>query len=94
MAALALTYLQPNARYCPKSAPWFSPPPENFVWDRYNKDGKPGRWEGTPKQFFAVAKGEYEPKESFSLIHDPRNEFGKLYTVDKLGNIWGGRPVL
>lgn len=36
----------------------------------------------------------FQPSESFSLINDPRNEYSKLYTVDKLGNIWGGRPVL
>jgi bleomycin hydrolase len=66
----------------------------SFVWEFYDKDGKPGRWEGTPKEFYEIAKGEYEPKDSFSLIHDPRNDFGKLYTVDKLGNIWGARPVL
>lgn len=35
-----------------------------------------------------------QPSDSFSLINDPRNEYGKLYTVDKLGNLWGGRPVL
>lgn len=35
-----------------------------------------------------------QPSDSFSLINDPRNEYSKLYTVDKLGNIWGGRPVL
>jgi len=29
-----------------------------------------------------------------SLIHDPRNEYYKLYTVDCLGNVAGGRPVL
>lgn len=34
-----------------------------------------------------------QPKDSFSLINDPRNAYSKLYTVDKLGNIWGGRPV-
>lgn len=67
---------------------------EKFVWDFYDKDGKPGRWEGTPQEFFVIAKGDHEPKDSFSLIHDPRNDFGKLYTVDKLGNLWGGRPVL
>ena len=67
---------------------------EPFVWEFYDKDGKPGCWEGTPKEFYAIAKGDYEPKECFSLIHDPRNDFGKLYTVDKLGNIWGARPVL
>ena len=32
--------------------------------------------------------------ESFSLINDPRNAYSTLYTVDKLGNLWGGRPVL
>ncbi|EKM54436.1 uncharacterized protein PHACADRAFT_174941 [Phanerochaete carnosa HHB-10118-sp] len=67
---------------------------EPFVWDYYDKDGKPGHWEGTPQEFYAIAKGEHSPKDSFSLIHDPRNAFGKLYTVDKLGNIWGARPVL
>jgi hypothetical protein len=35
-----------------------------------------------------------QPSDSFSLINDPRNEYSRLYTVDKLGNIWGGRPVL
>lgn len=30
-----------------------------FVWEYYNKDGKSGRWEGTPKQFYAIAKGDY-----------------------------------
>ena len=41
-----------------------------------------------------VASGKYPPSDSFSLINDPRNEYGKLYTVDKLGNVWGGRRVL
>ena len=36
----------------------------------------------------------FQPSESFSLINDPRNEYNKLYTVDSLGNVWGGRPVL
>lgn len=67
---------------------------EKFVWDFYDKDGKPGHWEGTPQEFYALAKGDYDPSDSFSLINDPRNEYKKLYTVDKLGNVWGGRPVL
>lgn len=36
----------------------------------------------------------YPVPDSFSLINDPRNEYKKLYTVEKLGNVWGGRPVL
>ena len=31
--------------------------------------------------------------DSFSLVNDPRNPYEALYTVDKLGNVWGGRPV-
>lgn len=68
---------------------------KKFVFDYYEKDGKPGRWEGTPIEFYRkIASGQYPPADSFSLINDPRNEYGKLYTVDKLGNVWGGRPVL
>lgn len=70
-------------------------PDAKFVWDYYDKDGKAGRWEGTPKDFYKTMTVEkYSPKDSFSLIHDPRHDYNKLYTVDKLGNVWGGRPVL
>lgn len=70
-------------------------PDEKFVWDYIDADDKVGRWEGTPLEYFkAFAAKPYLPSESFSLINDPRNDYSKLYTVDKLGNIWGGRPVL
>ncbi|KAJ7703304.1 bleomycin hydrolase [Mycena rosella] len=70
-------------------------PNDKFVWDYYDSDGKPGHWEGTPKEYFkAFASKPYSPLDSFSLINDPRNEYSKLYTVDKLGNVFGGRPVL
>lgn len=88
---------------------------DKFVWDYYDKDGKAGRWEGTPREFYKAFLNEktavsriwstqpfrdsvdlysVQPSESFSLINDPRNEYGKLYSVDKLGNVWGGREVL
>ncbi|KAJ7502730.1 peptidase C1B, bleomycin hydrolase [Mycena galericulata] len=70
-------------------------PNDKFVWDYYDVDGKPGHWEGTPKEYFnAFASKPYSPIDSFSLINDPRNDYSKLYTVDKLGNVFGGRPVL
>ncbi|KAI8992984.1 peptidase C1B bleomycin hydrolase [Trametes punicea] len=70
-------------------------PSTKFTWDYYDKDGKPGSWTGTPQEFYkAFAYDKYSPADSFSLINDPRNAYGKLYTVDKLGNLWGGRPVL
>ncbi|KAH7888582.1 peptidase C1B, bleomycin hydrolase [Phlebopus sp. FC_14] len=65
-----------------------------FTWEYYNEDGKYAKWEGTPLQFYKAFTTKYSPAECFSLINDPRNEYNKLYTVDKLGNIWGGRPVL
>ncbi|KAK7057255.1 peptidase C1-like family-domain-containing protein [Favolaschia claudopus] len=70
-------------------------PHEKFSWDYYDADGKPGHWEGTAKDFAKefVSK-PYAPQDSFSLINDPRNEYSKLYTVDRLGNVFGGRPVL
>ncbi|EPQ52974.1 peptidase C1B, bleomycin hydrolase [Gloeophyllum trabeum ATCC 11539] len=68
-------------------------PDEKFVWDYYDKDGKYHKWEGTPVEFYQQFVGK-QPAESFSLINDPRNPYNTLYTVDKLGNLWGGRPVL
>jgi bleomycin hydrolase len=29
-------------------------PDAKFVWDYYDKDGKAGTWEGTPREFFKV----------------------------------------
>lgn len=30
-----------------------------FVWEYHDKDGKAGRWEGTPKELYDIAKGDY-----------------------------------
>lgn len=72
------------------------PPKPNaaFTWEYYTEDGKYAKWEGTPLEFYKAFTAKFSPTESFSLINDPRNDYGKLFTVDKLGNIWGGRPVL
>ncbi|KIJ67907.1 hypothetical protein HYDPIDRAFT_107440 [Hydnomerulius pinastri MD-312] len=69
-------------------------PDAPFTWEYYNEEGKYSKWEGTPLEFYKAFTTKYPPAESFSLINDPRNEYNKLYTVDKLGNIWGGRSVL
>ncbi|KAF9527375.1 bleomycin hydrolase [Crepidotus variabilis] len=70
-------------------------PNKRMVWEYIDTDEKVGRWEGSPKDFFEQFNSKpYSPLDSFSLINDPRNEYSKLYTVDKLGNVWGGRPVL
>ncbi|KAL0581870.1 bleomycin hydrolase [Marasmius crinis-equi] len=70
-------------------------PNQKFEWDYYDSDGKVGRWEGTPLEFCrAFGSKQYKPKDSFSLVNDPRNDYSQLITIDMLGNIWGGRPVL
>ncbi|KAF8643843.1 hypothetical protein AX16_008860 [Volvariella volvacea WC 439] len=70
-------------------------PDGKFVWEYVDADGKIGKWEGTPVEYFnQFATKPYRPSECFSLINDPRNAYSKLYTVDKLGNVWGARPVL
>ncbi|KAK0448272.1 peptidase C1B, bleomycin hydrolase [Desarmillaria tabescens] len=70
-------------------------PDKQFVWEYYDADGKAGRWEGTPIEFLEKNASEpYPAQEYFSLVNDPRNEYSKLYTVDKFGNIWGARPIL
>lgn len=30
-----------------------------FVWEYYDKESKTGRWEGTPKEFYEIAKGDH-----------------------------------
>ncbi|KAG8773518.1 hypothetical protein FRC12_002494, partial [Ceratobasidium sp. 428] len=60
-----------------------------FTWDYKDKDGKVKSWEGTPRQFYKTfSSKQYPPLQAFSLINDPRNDYGKLYTVEALGNIW------
>ncbi|GAA5961820.1 hypothetical protein JCM21900_003321 [Sporobolomyces salmonicolor] len=67
-------------------------PTDPFVWEYYSKDKKYHRVEATPLSFykdFALV----DVSRAISLIHDPRNKHG-LYTVERLGNVWGARPVL
>ena len=51
-----------------KRPPWRDKWEESIFWEwpwfeghvaEDDKDGKPGRWEGTPKDFYAIAKGDY-----------------------------------
>ena len=49
------------------------PPPANkkFVFDYCDKDGKPGRWEGTPIEFYKVCVSEMRNFLSTSCIGAP-----------------------
>eukprot|EP01083_Nonionella_stella_P231935 818636_1 len=70
-------------------------PPDKFSWRVRNKDKSLIEFKDvTPLEFYEKHCKEIKPTEYVSLINDPRNEFRKLYTVDKLGNVIGAaRPV-
>lgn len=78
------------------------PPPaptEPFVWQFADKTGKAKEVRATPLDFAAdIWSSEFRVSSSVisglvSLVHDPRNPPLSLLTVDRLGNIVGGRGI-
>ncbi|KAF2149213.1 putative bleomycin hydrolase [Myriangium duriaei CBS 260.36] len=80
------------------------PPPardQNLDWEFYDKSGKLHRFALSPIQLAdglgdsksVRACGGTDVHSLFSLVNDPRNDYGTLMTVSRLGNVWGGRPV-
>ncbi|EIE83493.1 hypothetical protein G6F46_002763 [Rhizopus delemar] len=68
-------------------------PPSQFDWETQDKNGKYiGIHDLTPKRFFKEIVN-FPISTMVSLINDPRNPINALYTVDRLGNIVGGRPI-
>ncbi|KAK6356103.1 hypothetical protein TWF718_000478 [Orbilia javanica] len=74
----------------------FGPPPkpdETFTWEFRDSSGKFQSYPNvTPISFFRDFIG-YKAASHFSLINDPRHEYGKLYTVSRLNNVFGGKPI-
>lgn len=66
---------------------------EPFTWEYYTKDKKFKSITTTPLEFYHKYAG-VDVSLAISLINDPRNKYEQLYTVEHLGNVWGGRPVL
>lgn len=60
-----------------------------FIWEFRDKDKKYNRIETTPRQFAEIHCG-YNSDDGIAIVNDPRNEYGKLYTVQRLGNVVGG----
>jgi len=79
------------------------PPPapnKPFTWQYYDSAGKYHSLTTTPKDFAAgisssstVRATGADVNSFFSLVHDPRNDYGTLLSVDRLGNVHGGRPI-
>ncbi|KAK4702450.1 bleomycin hydrolase, partial [Phenoliferia sp. Uapishka_3] len=77
-------------------------PDEPFTWEYYSssspdstlaKDKKYHSVTMTPLDFYKKM-GCVDVSKAISLINDPRNKYDQLYSVEHLGNVWGGRPVL
>ena len=80
------------------------PPPnpnKEMTWEFYNKDDKFRSIKSTPLNFARElsskasvhANAGTDIHELFSLVNDPRNAYGQLLSVSRLGNIIGLRPI-
>ena len=80
------------------------PPPspnKDMTWEYYDKDEKFQSLTTTPLKFAGELSSQASIKansgtnvhELFSLVNDPRNKYGQLLSVSRLGNVVGMRPV-
>jgi len=79
------------------------PPPSattEFKWNYLDKDGAAHELKTTPLDFSkeldskkSVAMTNSKVHSMFSLVNDPRNEYNTLLSVNRLGNIVGGRGI-
>jgi bleomycin hydrolase len=80
------------------------PPPSpnsEFTWEYYDGDSKYHCVKKTPLRFSADlsdpstirALSGTDVHSLFSLVNDPRNKYMSLLSVDRLGNVFGGRPI-
>lgn len=67
-------------------------PTDSFTWEFRDKNGKFFSFETSPKDFYETYV-RYDVSKRFSLIHDPRNDYNTLYTVDRLNNVYEGKPI-
>lgn len=67
-------------------------PTDSFTWEFIDKFGVYKSFETTPRDFY-LTHVKLDASKHFSIINDPRNEYNKLYTVDRLLNIYEGKPV-
>lgn len=67
-------------------------PDGEIVWDYYDKNSKFNTVTITPQKLYKEYV-TFDVAEHFSLIHDPRNPYKELYTVDRLGNVVGGKGI-
>ena len=80
------------------------PPPDphdEFTWTFYDRDGKFTSLKTTPVDFAQElsssnsirACGGTDVHKLISLVNDPRNDYLRLLTVDRLGNVFGASGI-
>lgn len=71
-------------------------PPADFEWEWQDKDKKFTRTGRMTPQEFAAEYIDVNLSDYVCVVNDPRptSEYGKKYTVDRLGNVVGGDPVV
>ncbi|KAL2434379.1 Cysteine proteinase 1, mitochondrial [Exophiala dermatitidis] len=80
------------------------PPPKpdtKFTWEFYDANDKYHQVSKTPREFAADLShpsvvrslNNADVGKLFSLVNDPRNKYNQLLTVERLGNVVGGRAV-
>ncbi|CAH7688265.1 bleomycin hydrolase [Phakopsora pachyrhizi] len=72
-----------------------SPPSANstFKWEYNDVNGKAHSLITTPLDFYHKHTAGFKASEYISLINDPRHDYDQSYTVNRLGNVWGGRKI-
>ncbi len=68
-------------------------PPTDFDWQWTDSAGAFHRVGRTTGQQFMARYVDLPLQEYVCLVNDPRNPYGQTYTVDRLGNLVGGREV-
>jgi bleomycin hydrolase len=66
---------------------FFGPPPTRFDWQFRDKDQNFQNFLDLTPLTFVQHHVPFDVTNMVSLIHDPRNEYHRLYTVDFLGNV-------
>lgn len=69
-------------------------PPTVFDWEFRDKSKAPQALRGLTPQAFYREHCAWDVAAYVSLVHDPRHPYYAAYTVERLGNVVGGRGVL
>lgn len=69
---------------------FFGRPPNDFIFETKVEDEVITR-RFTPREFMDFC--EVDLSRYVSIVNDPRNAFGKLYTIDRLNNVVGGEII-